>query len=65
MVITTEPIPMNTGFVLPEPGFRPGVREFCDEVGALLICDEIRTGGKHPRATMARPPPSKISTQFA
>src|SRR5262249_10888106 len=38
--IIAEPIPMNMGFVLPEPGFFEGIRELCDEVGALLIFDE-------------------------
>ncbi len=52
--IITEPIPMNMGFVLPEPGFLPGVRELCDEVGALLIFDEIKTGAKYPHGGAAR-----------
>ena len=46
--IIAEPIPMNMGFVLPEPGFLSGVRELCNEVGALLIFDEIKTGAKYP-----------------
>ena len=39
--IIAEPIPMNMGFILPEDGFFPGLRELADELGALLILDEI------------------------
>ncbi|MCI4332043.1 MAG: aspartate aminotransferase family protein [Thermoplasmata archaeon] len=42
-----EPIAMNMGFILPEPGFLPGLRELADETGALLVFDEIKTGGKY------------------
>ncbi|HTT74039.1 MAG TPA: aspartate aminotransferase family protein [Thermoplasmata archaeon] len=45
--IIAEPIPMNMGFVLPDEGFFPGLRELCDELGALLIYDEIKTGAKY------------------
>ena len=45
--IVAEPIPMNMGFVLPEDGFFPGLRELADELGALLIFDEIKTGAKY------------------
>ncbi len=45
--IITEPIPMNMGFVMPEEGFLPGLRELADELGALLIFDEIKTGAKY------------------
>ena len=45
--IIAEPIPMNMGFILPDPDFFPGVRELCDEVGALLIFDEVKTGAKY------------------
>ncbi len=45
--IIAEPIPMNMGFILPEEGFFPGLRELCDELGALLILDEIKTGAKY------------------
>jgi glutamate-1-semialdehyde 2,1-aminomutase len=33
-----------TRSVDPEPGFLEGVRELCDEVGALLVMDEISAG---------------------
>ncbi|MGA9839284.1 MAG: aspartate aminotransferase family protein [Thermoplasmata archaeon] len=52
--VIAEPIPMNMGFILPEDGFFPGVRELCDELGALLIFDEIKTGAKYPRGGAGR-----------
>ncbi|MCI4336940.1 MAG: aspartate aminotransferase family protein [Thermoplasmata archaeon] len=45
--IIVEPIPMNMGFILPDPDFFPGLRALCDEVGALLIFDEVKTGAKY------------------
>ena len=44
--ILVETIPMNMGVVLPVPGFLAGVRELADELGALLVFDEIKTGAK-------------------
>jgi glutamate-1-semialdehyde 2,1-aminomutase len=41
-----EPIMMNVGLCLPEPGFIEGLRELCDKNGALLIFDEVKTGAK-------------------
>jgi glutamate-1-semialdehyde 2,1-aminomutase len=38
-----EPALTNIGIVLPEPGFLEGVRELCDEHGAILIIDETHT----------------------
>jgi glutamate-1-semialdehyde 2,1-aminomutase len=52
--IIAEPIPMNMGFVLPEPDFFPGLRELCDELGALLVLDEIKTGAKYPHGGAGR-----------
>jgi glutamate-1-semialdehyde 2,1-aminomutase len=52
--IIAEPIPMNMGFILPEEGFFPGVRALCDELGALLIFDEIKTGAKYPHGGAGR-----------
>jgi glutamate-1-semialdehyde 2,1-aminomutase len=52
--VIAEPIPMNMGFILPEPGFLPGLRELCDEVRALLIFDEIKTGAKYPHGGAGR-----------
>ncbi len=44
--VILEPIPMNMGFVLPKPGFLEGLRKMCDRLGAVLIFDEVKTGGK-------------------
>jgi glutamate-1-semialdehyde 2,1-aminomutase len=52
--IIVEPIPMNMGFVLPEPGFLPGLRELCDETGAKLVFDEVKTGAKYPHGGAGR-----------
>ncbi|MCI4350051.1 MAG: aminotransferase class III-fold pyridoxal phosphate-dependent enzyme [Thermoplasmata archaeon] len=52
--IITEPIPMNMGFVMPEEGFLPGLRELADELGALLVFDEIKTGAKYPHGGAGR-----------
>lgn len=52
--IIVEPIAMNMGFVLPEPGFLPGLRELADELGALLVFDEIKTGAKYPHGGAGR-----------
>jgi glutamate-1-semialdehyde 2,1-aminomutase len=52
--IIAEPIPMNMGFILPKDGFFPGLRELCDELGALLILDEIKTGAKYPHGGARR-----------
>ena len=51
--IIAEPVPMNMGFILPEDGFFPGLRELCNELGALLIFDVIKTGAKYPTAAPA------------
>lgn len=42
--IIVEPVAGNMGVVLPEPGFLQGLRDLCDEFGALLIFDEVITG---------------------
>ena len=42
--VFVEPIAGNMGMVLPEPGFLEGLRQLCDEAGALLIFDEVMTG---------------------
>ena len=52
--VILEPIAMNMGLVLPEPGFLEGLRELCQEVGALLIFDEIKTGGKYLHGAAGR-----------
>lgn len=42
--IIVEPVAANMGVVLPKPGFLEGLRQLCDESGALLIFDEVITG---------------------
>src|SRR3984957_20858399 len=44
--IILEPILMNVGLCLPQPGFLQGLRDLCDKNGALLIFDEVKTGAK-------------------
>ena len=44
--IILEPIMMNVGLCMPQPGFLEGLREICDKNGALLIFDEVKTGAK-------------------
>ena len=44
--IILEPIMMNVGMCLPQPGFLKGLREICDKNGSLLIFDEVKTGAK-------------------
>ena len=42
--IIVEPMAGNMNCILPEPGFLEGLREVCDEHGAVLIFDEVMTG---------------------
>ena len=44
--IILEPILMNVGLCMPQPGFLQGLREICTKNGALLIFDEVKTGAK-------------------
>jgi len=44
--IILEPIMMNVGLCMPQPGFLQGLRDLCDKYGALLIFDEVKTGAK-------------------
>jgi glutamate-1-semialdehyde 2,1-aminomutase len=44
--IILEPILMNVGLCMPQPGFLEGVREIATRNGALLIFDEVKTGAK-------------------
>ena len=41
--VIIEPVQGATGFITPEKNFLQAVRTKCDEVGALLIFDEIQT----------------------
>jgi glutamate-1-semialdehyde 2,1-aminomutase len=42
--IMVEPVMGNLGCIPPAKGFLKGLREICDEFGALLIFDEVITG---------------------
>jgi glutamate-1-semialdehyde 2,1-aminomutase len=42
--IIVEPVAGNMGCIPPQPGFLQGLRELCDQHGALLILDEVMTG---------------------
>jgi len=44
--IILEPIMMNVGICMPQPGFLEGLRDICNRNGALLIFDEVKTGAK-------------------
>jgi len=44
--VILEPILMNVGLCLPQPGFLQGLRDICSKSGALLIFDEVKTGAK-------------------
>jgi glutamate-1-semialdehyde 2,1-aminomutase len=39
-----EPVAGNMGVVPPRPGYLQGLRDLCDQFGALLILDEVMTG---------------------
>jgi len=45
--IIVEPIPHNIGCIMPEEGFLQGLRDLCNQYGALLIFDEVITGFRH------------------
>ena len=42
--VIVEPVAANMGVVAPEKGFLQGLRQLCDQYGALLIFDEVITG---------------------
>lgn len=42
--VIVEPVGANMGTVLPAEGFLQGLRDICDQYGALLIFDEVITG---------------------
>lgn len=44
--IILEPILMNVGLCMPQPGFLEGLRAIATKNGALLIFDEVKTGAK-------------------
>ena len=42
--VLVEPVLGRGGCVVPPPGFLAMLRAACDDVGALLVCDEVWTG---------------------
>ncbi len=42
--VVVEPIAGNMGTIPPLPGYLQGLRDLCDEYGALLLFDEVMTG---------------------
>src|SRR5690606_11884157 len=42
--VMTSPAMCNAGCIAPRAGFLQGMRELCDELGILLIFDEVITG---------------------
>jgi len=52
--VIVEPVAGNMGCVPPISGFLQGLRELCDENGALLIFDEVMTGFRVARGGAQR-----------
>ena len=42
--VLVEPIQGEAGIIIPPDSFIEGIREICDEKGALMIADEVQTG---------------------
>eukprot|EP00771_Trimastix_marina_P001708 gnl/Trimastix_PCT/2799.p2 GENE.gnl/Trimastix_PCT/2799~~gnl/Trimastix_PCT/2799.p2 ORF type:complete len:525 (+),score=135.69 gnl/Trimastix_PCT/2799:99-1577(+) len=42
--IFVEPITGTNGVLKPPVGYLEGIRALCDEIGALMICDEVMSG---------------------
>jgi glutamate-1-semialdehyde 2,1-aminomutase len=42
--VLTEPVMLNTGCILPEPGYLETLRSVTQEMGSLLVFDEVITG---------------------
>jgi len=45
--LIAEPVLQNIGIVKPKPGYLEGLRKLADELGFLLIFDEVKTGFRH------------------
>lgn len=43
-VVAVEPVAANMGLVPPTEGFLQGLRQACDDAGAMLLFDEVITG---------------------
>lgn len=44
--VIVEPIMMNVGILMPDPGYHQALSEITKKNGALLIFDEVKTGAK-------------------
>src|SRR3954463_7399263 len=42
--VVVEPIAGEGGFIVPEPGWLPGVADWCHANGVVLVADEVQTG---------------------
>ncbi len=42
--VLMETIPATLGFPMPVMGYLPGIKQLCEEYGALYIADEVQTG---------------------
>lgn len=51
--VIVEPVAANMGLVPPAAGFLEGLRHACDQVGALLVFDEVITGFRLARGGAA------------
>lgn len=45
--LITEPVLQNVGVLKPQPGYLEGLRKLADELGFVLIFDEVKTGFRH------------------
>src|SRR3712207_7751495 len=60
--ILVEPIQGEGGVNIPPEGFLQGLRELCDQHGALLIFDEVQTGvGRDRKSTRLNSSHANIS----
>jgi ornithine--oxo-acid transaminase len=51
--VLVEPVQGEAGVIVPPPGFLAGVRQLCDDHGALMIADEIQSGLGRTGSTFA------------
>ncbi len=42
--LVVEPVQGEGGYIVPPRAFLAGLRQICDEIGALLVFDEVQTG---------------------
>ena len=43
--VILEPVMMNVGIIEPQPGYLQALRDACEKHGAILIYDEVKSGG--------------------